>query len=84
MPVRQIVLSDNPLLRKKSRHLRRIDPSLQQLIDDMLETMHAADGIGLAAIQIGVPQRIIVVQLPEDEENPEAGKTYAVINPELR
>jgi peptide deformylase len=67
MPVRPIVLSDNPLLRKKSRRVRRIDPTLQQLTDDLVETMHAANGIGLTAIQIGVPERVIVVQLPEEE-----------------
>jgi len=83
MSVRPIVLSDNPLLRKKSRRVRRVSPVLRQLIDDMAETMHADNGIGLAAIQIGVPERVIVVQLPEDEENPEGGKLYAVINPAL-
>jgi peptide deformylase len=83
MSIRQIVFSDDPLLRTKSRHLRRVTPTVQQLIDDMAETMQAADGIGLAAIQVGVPERVIVVQLPEDEEDPESGKLYALINPEL-
>jgi len=92
MPVRPIVLSDNPLLRKKSRRVRRVDPTLQELTDDMVETMHAANGIGLAAIQIGVPERVIVVQLHEEESeegeerekrNPEDGKLHVVINPEL-
>lgn len=92
MPVRPIVLSDNPLLRKKSRRVRRIDPTLQQLTDDMAETIHAANGIGLAAIQIGVPERVIVVQLPEEEseegeqgegKNPEDVELYVIINPEL-
>jgi peptide deformylase len=93
MPVRPIVLSDNPLLRKKSRRVRRVDPTLHELADDMVETMHAANGIGLAAIQIGVPERVIVVHLPEEEEseegeereqrNPEDSKLYVVINPEL-
>jgi peptide deformylase len=93
MPVRPIVLSDSPLLRKKSRRVRRVDPTLQELTDDMVETMHAANGIGLAAIQIGVPERVIVVHLPEEEEseegeekeerNPEDCKLHVVINPEL-
>jgi peptide deformylase len=86
MSVRPIVLSDDPSLRKKSRHVRRVSPALQQLVDDMVETMHAANGIGLAAIQIGVPERVIVVHLPkeeEEEENPESGKLYAIINPAL-
>jgi peptide deformylase len=83
MSIRQIVLSDNPLLRKKSRRVRRVGQALQQLISDMVETMHAANGIGLAAIQIGVPERVVVVQLPEDEENPGDSKLYTVINPKL-
>jgi peptide deformylase len=93
MPVRPIVLSDNPLLRKKSRRVRRVDQPLQELVDDMVETMRAANGIGLAAIQIGVPERVIVVHLPEEEEseegeerekrNPEDSKLHVVINPEL-
>jgi peptide deformylase len=81
--VRPIVLSDNPLLRKKSRHVRRVSPALQELIDDMVETLYAANGIGLAAIQVGVPERIIVVQLPEDEEDPESSRLYVVIDPKL-
>ncbi len=83
MSIRQIVFSDDPLLRKKSRHLRRVTPTVHQLIDDMVETMEAADGIGLAAIQVGVPERVIVVQLPDDGEDPKSGELYALINPEL-
>lgn len=83
MPVRPVVLSDNPLLRQRSRRVKRFGPALQQLIDDMVKTLHAANGIGLAAIQIGVPERVIVVQLPEDDENPEDGRLYVIVNPEL-
>jgi len=83
MPIRPLLLSDHPLLRKKSRRVRRIEPTLQRLVDDMVETMHARNGIGLAAVQIGAPERIIVVQLPEDEENPDDSRLYAIVNPEL-
>ena len=83
MPARPIVFSDSPLLREKSRHVRRVRPAMQQLIDDMVSTMRAANGIGLAAVQIGVPERVIVVRLPENEENPEGSKLYVVINPQL-
>lgn len=92
MPVRQIVFSDDPLLRQKSRRVRRVGPTTQQLIDDMVETMHSASGIGLAAIQVGVPERVIVVQVPperdpeqeaQDEENPDRGELYAVVDPKL-
>jgi len=86
MPVRPIVLSDSPLLRQRSRRVRHVTPSLQQLIDDMVETMRAANGVGLAAIQIGLPERVIVVEVPEEDEdgkNPRPRRLYAVINPEL-
>ncbi len=92
MPIRQIVFSDDPLLRTQSRRVKRITPDTQQLIDDMVETMYAANGIGLAAIQVGVPERIVVVQLPlerdpeqetEDESPWERDELYVVINPKL-
>jgi peptide deformylase len=77
------VIYDDPLLRKKSRQVQRVNPAIRALVDDMVETMHAANGIGLAAIQIGVPESIIVVQLPEDEDNPDSGRLYVVVNPQL-
>lgn len=83
MAVRPIVVYGDPLLRKKSRQVRRIGSTLQRLIDDMVETMHAANGIGLAAVQIGVPESVIVVQLPEDEDDPDGGRLYIVVNPQL-
>jgi peptide deformylase len=87
MALRPIIYSDNPVLREKSRHVRRVTSVQQQLIDDMIETMHNANGIGLAAIQVGVPERVIVVHLPEDPEDedplPGSGKLHVVINPEL-
>jgi peptide deformylase len=49
----------------------------------MVETMHAVHGLGLAAPQIGVSQRVIVIQLPEDEEDPQSGKLYVLCNPEI-
>ena len=87
MTVRQIVYSDDPQLREKSRRIRRVTHDLQQLIDDMVETMYAANGIGLAAIQIGVPERVVVVHLPEDPEDedplPGSGKLHVIVNPKL-
>jgi peptide deformylase len=88
MPTREIVVYDDPTLRKKSRRAKNVSDDVQRLIDDMVETMHEANGIGLAAIQVGVPQRVIIVQLPEageDEEEPDpnAGRLFAVINPQL-
>jgi len=60
-----------------------VNPAIRSLVDDMVETMHAANGIGLAAIQIGVPESVIVVQLPEDEDDPNGGRLYVVVNPQL-
>jgi peptide deformylase len=57
--------------------------ALQVLIDDMVETMHATNGVGLAAPQVGVLERVIVIQLPEDEEDPQSGKLFALCNPQI-
>ena len=64
------------VLRRKSRKVSAIDGSIQRLIDDMIETMQQADGVGLAAPQVGVSLRVIVLQMPEE-------KPVAIINPEI-
>lgn len=87
MPKRKIIQPDNPVLRQKARRVREFDKNLHKLLDDMIETMHDADGVGLAAPQIAVSQRIIVVELPDDPEDDrfgeQAGVFYEVINPEI-
>lgn len=85
MAIRRIltVENDNPTLRQKSKKVKRVTPAVQTLINDMVETMRAAPGMGLSAIQVGVPLRVIVVELPEDEEDPQSGKLYALVNPEI-
>lgn len=83
MAVRPIVRADNPQLRKKSRKVKRFGHSLQVLVDDMLETMHANNGLGLAAPQIGVKQQVIVIRMPENEEDPQSGKLVVLCNPEI-
>jgi len=83
MTVRPIVLADDPTLRQKSKRVKDFGEALQVLIDDMVETMHAANGIGLAAPQIGVLEQVIVIQLPEDEEDPQSGKLFALCNPQI-
>ena len=65
------------ILREKAKRVSAISPSLQRLIDDMIETMHDAHGVGLAANQVGVLQRVIVIQLSDDEE------PRVFINPEI-
>ena len=83
MAVRQIIFSDDPLLRKKSSRIRRVTPDVEQLVDDMFETMRESNGVGLAAVQVGVPVRLLVIQIPEDLEDPDAGKSLVLINPKL-
>ena len=68
MALREILTEPNKILREKSVPVEKVDKELQQLMDDMLETMYAAPGIGLAAIQVGIPKRVIVMDLaPKDE-----------------
>lgn len=83
MAIREVIFADNPILREKSKKVKNFGEALQALIDDMVETMHAANGLGLAAPQIGVLERVIVIQLPEDEEDPQSGKLFALCNPQI-
>jgi peptide deformylase len=89
MSIRPIVKLPDPLLRQVSKPVERFDAELQQLIDDMFETMHDADGLGLAAIQVGVPLRLLVLEIPERDEDADdkrerpAGERIVMINPEV-
>ena len=67
MSVRAILTEPNKLLRQVSKSVERVSEEERLLMDDMLETMYAAPGIGLAAIQIGVPKRIIVIDISREE-----------------
>ena len=69
MTVRKILTEPNKLLRQISKPVKQVGKNEQILMDDMLETMYAAQGIGLAAIQIGFPKRIIVMDLDKDQAN---------------
>jgi peptide deformylase len=85
MTIREIVTLPDPVLRRKAKPVTRFDEPLQALIDDMIETMRQAPGVGLAAPQVGVPERVIVVEFPENEEDEDAPKKlYAVVNPEIK
>jgi len=87
MAIRTIIETPDPRLRVISTPVETIDDELQTLIDDMLETMYDAPGIGLAAIQVGVPKRVLVIDLQEpesDEEDAPAVKNPLVfINPQI-
>jgi len=67
---------DDKVLRQKAKKITRIDKSIQRLIDNMVDTMQAARGVGLAAPQVGMSLRLIVLQMPGEESN-------AIINPEI-
>ena len=83
----EILTVDNPeqlkILRSKSRNVQRVTPKLSSFAQRMLETMRVANGVGLAAPQVGVLQRFFVVELPEDEENNLPAETYILFNPEI-
>ncbi len=83
MTVRRILQAEEVAVGQKAKKVRDFGLSLEALVDDMVETMHAAPGIGLAAPQIGVPLRVIVVELPEGEEKPQRGKLLVLCNPEV-
>ncbi|MFH0942218.1 MAG: peptide deformylase [Chloroflexota bacterium] len=76
MTVRKIRHLPNEALRRKARRVAAIDRSVQRLIDDMIETMQDAAGVGLAAPQVGVSLRVIVFQMPEEEP-------IVIVNPEM-
>ena len=87
MTLRKIVTLPDPVLKRKAHTVNKFDKDLHALVDDMVETMRDAPGVGLAAPQIGLSERIIVIEYferPEDEEVEEAPKkVWAVINPEI-
>ena len=68
MSKRKIIIEPDPILRKVSEPLEKVDNELRKLMDDMLETMYSAPGIGLAAVQIGILKRLIVIDIPKGEE----------------
>lgn len=87
MPIRSIVLVSSPeaaILRQRAAAVRRIDRDLRRLLDDMVETMREAPGVGLAAPQIGLGLRAIVVETPLDEDDPERGtRVFRLADPEI-
>ena len=85
MAILPIVEVPDPRLRQISQPVERVDDDLRKLIDDMLETMYAAPGIGLAAIQVGVPKRVLVIDLqePEEEGGEPVRNPLVFVNPEI-
>ena len=68
MSKRPIIIEPDPILRKKSQSLENVDNDLRKLLDDMLETMYEAPGIGLAAVQIGILKRLIVIDISKEDK----------------
>jgi peptide deformylase len=90
MALRQIVYLPEPVLRKKAKPVTQFDKDLQALINDMIETMREAPGVGLAAPQVNIPLQLAVIEYAEDEDEeenedapPPKKKLYVIINPEI-
>ena len=83
MAIREIVTLPAPVLRRKARKVTTFGPDLQNLIDDMVETMRAAPGVGLAANQVDVPLRVIVVEYGDEEDEEAPKKLFTLVNPEI-
>tara|TARA_A100001011_G_scaffold387979_1_gene466738 strand:+ start:58 stop:582 length:525 start_codon:yes stop_codon:yes gene_type:complete len=80
MTKRKIITEPDIILRKKSVNLEKVDDELRELMDDMLETMYAAPGIGLAGVQVGILKRLIVIDVSRDKEKK---SPLFLINPEI-
>jgi len=80
MAILPIIIAPDPRLKKKCAPVARVDAEVRQLMDDMLETMYQAPGIGLAAPQVGVLQRVLVIDVAREGEPPQP---YRMANPEL-
>jgi peptide deformylase len=99
MTLRQIVTLPDPVLRRKAKPITKFDKELQTLIDDMVETMREAPGVGLAAPQVGVSERLVVIEYAEEDEDeevetvhvdaeaapepPKPKQLFVLINPEI-
>ncbi len=77
MAIRNVRLDTDEILRKKSKKVEEIDDKIKELVDDMIETMHQKDGVGLAAPQVGILKRVVVIDLYDDKG------PYVLINPEI-
>ncbi len=83
MALREIITVPHPNLYKKARKVTDFGPDLQTLIDDMVETMRAAPGVGLAAPQVNVLQRVVVIEFGDEEDENAPTKLFTLVNPEI-
>lgn len=83
MALREIITIPDPILRKKARKVIEFDKDFQDLVADMIDTMREAPGVGLAAPQVAISQRLIVVEYGDDEDEEKPAKLYVLANPEI-
>ena len=81
--IREIKTLKDPVLRKTAHKIEKVTPELRKLIEDLFETRHAHNGVGLAAPQVGISKRLFVVEVEAHPEIPGSGVRYALINPEI-
>lgn len=78
MAIREIRLENDEILRKKSKKVEKIDEKIKEIVSDMIQTMYSNDGIGIAAVQIGILKRVIVYDISEKQDSP-----IVLINPQM-
>jgi peptide deformylase len=78
-----IITHPNPILRRKAKKVKVFDKDFQELIEDMFVIMREAPGVGLAAPQIGISQKVVVVEYADPEKDEEKPKAYVLVNPEI-
>ena len=81
--IREIITYPNKLLRTKSQDVEKFDEELHTLLDDMYETMIAASGVGLAAIQVAIPKNILIINIPNEEDIQDKNDLIEAINPKI-
>jgi peptide deformylase len=83
MALLEIVVTPDPILRRKAHKVTEFDKDFRTLVDNMVETMRDAPGVGLAAPQVAVPLRLVVVEYGDDEDDHAPKKLYVLVNPEF-
>lgn len=78
MAIRKIIGEEDEILRKKSKPVEEITAKIQELVDDMIETLHSANGVGLAAVQVGILKRVVIIDIYDDKG------PIVLINPEIK
>ena len=83
MTLRKIITVPNEVLRRKAHKVTKFDDNLRTLLDDMVETLRDAPGVGLAAPQIGILEQIVVIEFGDEEDEEAPKKLYTVVNPKI-